>query len=114
MRGRDGLACLEGAGGATERMSVKICIVGCGAIGSIFGAHLARLSDVEVYAYDVSQEHTRAINERGLRISGAADFTSRLHATSNPNEIPSCDFEIVDTTRTHTPPAIEQTAHLFG
>src|SRR5467141_4002168 len=95
-------------------MSVKICIVGCGAIGSIFGAHLARLTDVEVHAYDVSQEHTRAINERGLRISGAADFTSGLHATTDPKDIPLCEFGIVATKSTHTRPAIEQTAHLFG
>jgi 2-dehydropantoate 2-reductase len=95
-------------------MSVKICIVGCGAIGSIFGAHLARLADVEVHAYDVWKEHTRAINERGLHISGAADFTARLHATSDPKEIPSCDFGIVATKSTHTGRAIEQTAHIFG
>lgn len=95
-------------------MSVKICIVGCGAIGSIFGAHLARLKDVEVHAYDVWKEHTRAINEQGLRISGAADFTARLHATSDAREIPLCDFGIVATKSTHTRLAIEQTAHIFG
>jgi phosphoglycerate dehydrogenase-like enzyme len=43
-------------------MTVKICIVGCGALGSVIAAHLARLDDVEVYAYDVSEAHTRAIN----------------------------------------------------
>jgi 2-dehydropantoate 2-reductase len=95
-------------------MSVKICIVGCGAIGSLFGGHLARLEDVEVHAYDVWKEHTRAIHERGLRISGAADFTARLHATSDASEIPKCDFGIVATKSTHTRRAIEQTAHIFG
>jgi 2-dehydropantoate 2-reductase len=95
-------------------MSIKICIVGCGAIGSIFGAHLARLADVEVHAYDVWKEHTRAINERGLRISGAAEFTARLHATSDAREIPPCDFGIVATKSTHTRGAIEQTAHIFA
>jgi 2-dehydropantoate 2-reductase len=95
-------------------MSVKICVVGCGAIGGIFGAHLARLEDVEVHAYDVWKDHTRAINERGLRISGAADFTAKLHATANPSEIPPCDFGIVATKSTHTREAIEQTAHIFG
>jgi 2-dehydropantoate 2-reductase len=95
-------------------MSIKICIVGCGAIGSIFGAHLARLADVEVYAFDVWKEHTRAIAERGLRITGAADFTARLHATSDPKEIPTCDFGIVATKSTHTNTAIEQSAHIFG
>jgi len=94
-------------------MSVKICIVGCGAIGSIFGAHLARVEDVEVHAYDVSKEHMRAISERGLRISGAADFTVKLRATSNAREIPRCDFGIVATKSTHTKGAIEQTAHIF-
>jgi 2-dehydropantoate 2-reductase len=95
-------------------MSTKICIVGCGAIGSIFGAHLARLSDVEVHAYDVWKEHTKAIRERGLRISGAAEFTARLHATSDAKEIPPCEFGIVATKSTHTRPAIEQTAHIFS
>jgi 2-dehydropantoate 2-reductase len=94
-------------------MKVKICIVGCGAIGSIFGAHLSRLKDVEVHAYDVSKEQTRAINECGLRISGAADFTAQLHATSDPSEIPSCDFGIVATKSTHTRAAIAQIAHIF-
>ncbi len=95
-------------------MSTKICIVGCGAIGSLFAAHLAKLADVEVHAYDVSKEHTKAINERGLRISGAADFTAKLHATTNAREIPPCEFGIVATKSTHTRGAIQQTAHLFG
>lgn len=94
-------------------MSVKICIVGCGAIGSIFGGHLARLEGIEVHAYDVWKEHMRAINERGLRVSGAAEFSVRLHATSDPRAIPICDFGIVATKSTHTRKAIEQTAHLF-
>jgi 2-dehydropantoate 2-reductase len=95
-------------------MSVKICIVGCGALGSVIGAHLARLDDVEVYAYDVSREHMRAIRERGLRISGATDFTVRLHATSEAKEIPVCDFGIFATKSLHTRVAVEQTAHIFG
>ncbi|HEX4543633.1 MAG TPA: 2-dehydropantoate 2-reductase N-terminal domain-containing protein, partial [Candidatus Acidoferrum sp.] len=95
-------------------MSVRVCIVGCGAIGSLFAAHLARLEDVEVHAYDVSKEHTRAINERGLRISGAAEFTARLRATTDASQIPFCDFGIVATKSTHTRPAIEQTKHIFG
>jgi 2-dehydropantoate 2-reductase len=95
-------------------MAVKICIIGCGALGSVFGAHLARLSDVEVYAYDISEEHTRAIKERGLRVSGAAEFTVKLNVTSQPREIPPCDFGIFATKSAHTRAAIEQTAHIFG
>jgi len=92
---------------------MKICIVGCGAIGSIFAAHLARAGEAEVFAYDVWKEHTRAIAARGLRISGAAEFTARFRATSDVREIPPCDFGIVATKSTHTRKAIEETAHLF-
>jgi 2-dehydropantoate 2-reductase len=95
-------------------MSVKICIVGCGALGSVIGAHLARLKDVEVHAYDVSREHTRAIRDRGLQISGATGFTVKLHATSDASEIPLCDFGILATKSLHTRTAVEQTAHIFG
>jgi 2-dehydropantoate 2-reductase len=95
-------------------MAVKICIVGCGALGSVIAGHVARLPDVEVYAYDVFEQHMRAIRERGLKISGAAEFTARLNATSEPSEIPSCDFGIFATKSIHTQAAVEQTAHVFG
>ncbi len=93
---------------------MKICIVGCGAIGSIFAAHLARAGEAEVFAYDVWKEHTSAIAERGLRLSGAAEFTARFRATSDAREIPPCDFGIVATKSTHTRKAIAETAHLFS
>jgi len=95
-------------------MATRICIVGCGALGSVVAGHLARLEHVEVHAYDVSQEHTRAIVESGLRISGAVDFTAKLHATSRASEIPPCDFGIFATKSIHTRAAIEHTAHIFG
>src|ERR1700758_2683791 len=95
-------------------MSLKICIAGCGALGSVIGAHLARLADIEVYAYDSFQEHVRAIREHGQRISGATDFTANLHATTNASEIPPCDFGILATKSIHTREAVNQTAHIFG
>ena len=39
---------------------------------------------------------------------------SDLKATSNPKEIPACDFGIFATKSPHTRSAIEQTAHVFG
>ena len=92
---------------------MKVCVVGCGAIGSLFAAHLARVEGVEVHAYDVAAAHVDAINLGGLRISGAADFTARLHATTRAQDIPRCDYGIVATKSTHTRVAIEQTAQLF-
>jgi 2-dehydropantoate 2-reductase len=92
---------------------MKVCVVGCGAIGSLFAAHLARVDGVEVYAFDVWKDHVKAINERGLRISGAAEFTAKVRATTTVREIPRCDYGIVATKSLHTRAAIEQTAHLF-
>ena len=92
---------------------MKVCVVGCGAIGSLFAAHLARVDGVEVYAFDVWKDHVKAINERGLRISGAAEFTVKVRATTNVREIPRCDYGLVATKSLHTRAAIEQTAHLF-
>lgn len=92
---------------------MKICIIGCGAVGSIFAAHLARLEDVEVFALDVWQKHIEAINQRGLRLSGVADFTVRLQAATTPEELPRCDYGIMATKSIHTRAAIERAARLF-
>ena len=92
---------------------MKICVIGCGAIGSLFAAHLARLDDVEVFAYDVAKDHVQAINANGLRISGRAAFIARLKATTDPQQIPRCDYGIMATKSIHTGTAMGQTAHLF-
>ncbi len=92
---------------------MKVCVVGCGAVGSIFAAHLARAGEAEVYAFDVAKEHVDAICRHGLRLSGAAEFTAPVKASADARELPACDFGIVATKSTHTRAAIEKTAHLF-
>ncbi|HET7185761.1 MAG TPA: ketopantoate reductase family protein [Terriglobales bacterium] len=92
---------------------MRICIIGCGAIGSLFAAHLARAGEAEVFAFDVSQDQVCAVKQRGLRISGEANFTVQLQASSNAAEIPRCDYGIVATKSTHTRPAIAATARIF-
>jgi 2-dehydropantoate 2-reductase len=93
---------------------MRICIVGCGAVGSLFAAHLAKAGEAEVWAYDVWKDHTDAIRRNGLKLSGAAEFTAKVNATSDPKELPRCDYGIVATKAIHTRYAIEQTAHAFG
>jgi 2-dehydropantoate 2-reductase len=93
---------------------MRICIVGCGAVGSLFAANLAQLEDVEVWAYDAYREHVDAINANGLRLSGAGEVVGRLRATTDAQEIPACDFGIVLTKAMHTEPAIAATAHAFA
>jgi 2-dehydropantoate 2-reductase len=92
---------------------MRICVVGCGAVGSVFAAHLGCLEGVEVYALDVWQAHISAIQEKGLRISGAADFTTRIKASTNPQDIPRCDYGIVATKAIHTRSAIERAKSIF-
>ena len=93
---------------------MRICVVGCGAVGSIFAANLAQLEDVEVWAYDLAQEHVDAINRDGLRLSGAGNVVGRLRATSDASEVPDCDFGIVATKAMHTSSAIAATARAFA
>jgi len=93
---------------------VRVCVVGCGAVGSLFAANLANLDDVEVWAYDLSREHVDAINAGGLRLSGAGEVVGRLTATTDAGELPQCDFGIVATKAMHTESAIAATAHAFA
>ncbi len=92
---------------------MRICVVGCGAVGSLFAANLATLDDVEVWAYDLAQEHVDAINRDGLRLTGAGDVLGRPRATSNATALPPCDFGIVATKAMHTSAAIGATAKAF-
>jgi len=92
---------------------MRICIIGCGAVGSLFAAHLAKAGEAEVWAYDVWKQHVEAIRKSGLRLSGAADFIVRLNATTDPKELPRCDYGIVATKAIHTKTAIEQVARIF-
>jgi 2-dehydropantoate 2-reductase len=92
---------------------VRVCVVGCGAVGSLFAANLAGLEDVEVWAYDLDRPHVDAINRGGLRLSGAGEVTGRPRATADAAELPACDFGIVATKCMHTAAAIEATAHAF-
>jgi 2-dehydropantoate 2-reductase len=92
---------------------VRVCVVGCGAVGSLFAANLSQLEDLEVWAYDLSQDHVDAINRDGLRLTGAGEVVGRPHATSDAAELPPCDFGIVATKAMHTEAAITATARAF-
>jgi 2-dehydropantoate 2-reductase len=93
---------------------MRICIVGCGAVGSLFAANLATLDDVEVWAYDPYREHVDAINEHGLRLSGAGEVVGRLRATADPADLPPCELGVVATKAMQTGAAVAATAHAFA
>jgi 2-dehydropantoate 2-reductase len=76
----------------------RVCIVGCGVIGSLYAAHLARVA--EVWAFVRRQDHARALNREGLRVSGKHEFQVSLKATTRPDEVPDCELGIVATKAT--------------
>ena len=66
---------------------MRIAIVGCGAMGSVYAGLLASAGN-QVLVVDRWEEHIRAIKERGLRVEGASgDRRVELAAyTSPPDE----------------------------
>ena len=40
-----------------EGGGVRVAVIGCGAVGSLFAAALAQLDDVEVWVYDLDAAH---------------------------------------------------------
>lgn len=63
---------------------MKIVVVGCGAMGSIYAALLASAGN-DVTVVDTNAAHVDAINRRGLRVRGASgDRTVRLPAHVQP------------------------------
>jgi len=93
---------------------VKVAIVGCGAVGSLFAANLAQLDDVEVWAFDLDGQHVETINDHGLRLSGAGEVVGKVRATTDAAELPGCDFGIVATKCMHTAAAIQASAPAFA
>src|SRR6266404_5914289 len=90
----------------------RVCIVGCGAIGSLYAAHLARVA--EVWAFVRREEHARALNRDGLRVSGKHEFHVSLRATSRPAEVPDCLIAIVATQVRQVKESISLVGHHFN
>jgi 2-dehydropantoate 2-reductase len=90
---------------------VRACVVGAGAIGSLFAAHLATIGEVVVLTR--RDDHARALNEDGLRVSGRHDFTARVTAAADPRDLPDFDVGIVATKATGLEDAAEALAGRF-
>lgn len=71
---------------------MKILIMGAGAVGLFYGAHLQKAGE-EVY-YCARGENLRALSEHGLEVkSFRGDFELRVTATANPREF--APYELV-------------------
>jgi 2-dehydropantoate 2-reductase len=89
----------------------RVCIVGCGAIGSLYAAHLARV--VEVWAFVRREDQARALSREGLHVSGKHEFHVSLKATTSPDELPDCEFGILATKATQVEDSIAEVGHRF-
>ena len=90
---------------------MRICVVGAGAIGGLFAAHLATVADVLVLTR--RDDHARALNEEGLKVSGRHDFTARVTAAADPRDLPDFDLAILATKTTGLEPAAESLGGRF-
>ena len=91
---------------------MKICIIGCGPIGSLYAAHLTRVADV--YVLVRREEHANALNREGLRVSGKSNFKVSLKAVIQAEDLPDCDLGIVATKATQTEAAIAVAGKKFN
>jgi 2-dehydropantoate 2-reductase len=89
----------------------RVCIIGCGAIGSLYAAHLARVA--EVWALVRRRDHADALNRDGLRVSGTHDFLVSLRATTDPADLPDFDLGIVATKATQVEESIAKVGKRF-
>jgi 2-dehydropantoate 2-reductase len=93
---------------------VKIAIVGCGAMGSVY-AGLFAAAGHEVWAIDRWREHVEAMRARGLRLEGASgDRTVKVNATTEAREAGACDLVILATKAGQVNQAAQSVRDLLG
>ncbi|MBK8018059.1 MAG: 2-dehydropantoate 2-reductase [Betaproteobacteria bacterium] len=86
---------------------MKVAVVGCGAMGSVYAALLGAAGH-EVWAIDSWREHVDAMRANGLRLEGASgDRTVRVNATTDTAEAGPCDLVIIATKAMHVAKAAE-------
>ena len=92
-------------------MIQRVCVVGAGVIGSLYAAHIATIAEVLVLTR--RDEHARALNEHGLRVTGRHDFTARVIAAARVSELPEPELVIVATKAAALEGAAEALAGCF-
>jgi len=86
----------------------SVCILGAGAIGSLFAGHLGSIVEARVLVRRA--EHADRLNREGLRISGKSDLHTNVRASTDPAELGDVDFVIVATKAT----AVEASAKVMS
>ena len=74
-------------------MTRRVCVAGSGVIGSLFAGHLAQVCEVSVLAR--REEHARALNAEGLRVTGRSDLHGGVTAATEAAGLPEPDLVLV-------------------
>jgi 2-dehydropantoate 2-reductase len=93
---------------------MKICIVGTGAMGSVYAGLLGDAGN-DVWALDSWAQHIEAIRNNGLRVEGKSGHrTVQINATTDATEIGFCDLVIIATKAMDVVQAAESAKALLG
>ena len=71
----------------------KVCVVAAGAIGSLLVGHLGTVVDMAVLAR--RDEHAKALNAEGLRVSGKSELHADVRASTDAAELGDVDLVII-------------------
>ncbi|HXJ81987.1 MAG TPA: 2-dehydropantoate 2-reductase [Candidatus Methylomirabilis sp.] len=89
---------------------MKIVVLGAGALGSIVGAHLLRAGhDVTLIA---RERRARTLVERGLVLTGLAEFALPATVTTDPRTVRNADALLVTVKTYDTEEALASVRHL--
>ncbi len=73
----------------------RTCVVGAGAIGSLFAGHLGTV--IESTVLTRRENHARDLNAQGLQVSGKSDLHSDITASTDPADLGDVDLIIIAT-----------------
>ncbi len=76
----------------------SVCVVGAGAIGSLFAGHLG--SQVNARVLVRRQEHEDRLNREGLKVSGKSDLQTPIRASMDPEQLGDVELIIIATKAT--------------
>jgi 2-dehydropantoate 2-reductase len=73
---------------------MKIAIVGPGAMGCLFAAHLSKKEDVVLI--DKNEQRVKFINQNGIKLEGVSgNWQAKVKATADPDEAKEAELIII-------------------
>jgi len=88
-----------------------VCIVGAGAIGSLFAGHLGSRVTAKVLARRT--EHAERLNREGLKVSGKSELRTPIQASTDAADLGEVDLVIIATKATAVEPGAQSLAGHF-